>query len=116
MLLLTSTSMPSPSRRARVSSAIVASPVDQIWTSSSLMPRCCHIGEALRGDPGSQRHPTFSLRSPDVTACPWRAGHIIWGEHLVERMKERVLCTGAAGFIGSHLCHRLVAEGLDVVG
>ena len=31
-------------------------------------------------------------------------------------MRERVLVTGAAGFIGSHLCHRLVADGLDVVG
>jgi nucleoside-diphosphate-sugar epimerase len=28
----------------------------------------------------------------------------------------RVLVTGAAGFIGSHLCRRLVAEGHDVVG
>src|SRR5437868_6209951 len=28
----------------------------------------------------------------------------------------RTLVTGAAGFIGSHLCRRLVAEGHDVVG
>lgn len=31
-------------------------------------------------------------------------------------MTERVLVTGAAGFIGSHLCRRLVAEGSEVVG
>ena len=28
----------------------------------------------------------------------------------------KVLVTGAAGFIGSHLCERLVQEGHDVVG
>ena len=28
----------------------------------------------------------------------------------------RALVTGAAGFIGSHLCRRLVADGHEVVG
>jgi UDP-glucose 4-epimerase len=31
-------------------------------------------------------------------------------------MADRVLVTGAAGFIGSHLCRRLVADGASVVG
>jgi UDP-glucuronate decarboxylase len=31
-------------------------------------------------------------------------------------MEMRVLVTGAAGFLGSHLCDRLVAQGVDVTG
>ena len=31
-------------------------------------------------------------------------------------MKNRMLVIGAAGFIGSHLCKRLLAEGYAVVG
>ncbi|OEK02470.1 NAD-dependent dehydratase [Roseivirga sp. 4D4] len=31
-------------------------------------------------------------------------------------MKERVLITGAAGFLGSHLCDRFVNEGFEVIG
>jgi dTDP-glucose 4,6-dehydratase len=30
--------------------------------------------------------------------------------------KKRVLITGAAGFLGSHLCDRLISEGYDVIG
>ena len=28
----------------------------------------------------------------------------------------RILITGAAGFLGSHLCDRMLAEGHDVIG
>ncbi len=31
-------------------------------------------------------------------------------------MKKKVLITGAAGFLGSHLCDRFIKEGYDVVG
>jgi len=31
-------------------------------------------------------------------------------------MSKRVLVTGAAGFLGSHLCDRFIAEGCDVLG
>ena len=31
-------------------------------------------------------------------------------------MIKRILITGAAGFLGSHLCDRFIAEGYQVVG
>ena len=31
-------------------------------------------------------------------------------------MKKRVLITGAAGFLGSHLCDKFVKEGYNVIG
>lgn len=31
-------------------------------------------------------------------------------------MKKRVLITGAAGFLGSHLCEKFINEGFDVIG
>jgi len=30
-------------------------------------------------------------------------------------LRKRILVTGGAGFIGSHLCRRLVAEGNEVL-
>jgi dTDP-glucose 4,6-dehydratase len=34
----------------------------------------------------------------------------------VHSAKKRVLITGAAGFLGSHLCDRFIAEGYEVIG
>lgn len=34
----------------------------------------------------------------------------------IQMNKKRVLITGAAGFLGSHLCDRFIKEGFDVVG
>ena len=31
-------------------------------------------------------------------------------------MKKRVLITGAAGFLGSHLCHKFIDAGCSVIG
>ena len=31
-------------------------------------------------------------------------------------MKNTILVTGAAGFIGFHLCKRILKEGLDLIG
>ena len=30
--------------------------------------------------------------------------------------KQRILITGAAGFLGSHLCDRFIQEGYEVIG
>lgn len=35
---------------------------------------------------------------------------------MKNQSKKRVLITGAAGFLGSHLCDRFMAEGFDVIG
>ena len=38
-------------------------------------------------------------------------------KHLITTMeKKRVLITGAAGFLGSHLCDRFIKEGYHVIG
>ena len=31
-------------------------------------------------------------------------------------MKKKILVTGAAGFIGFHLCNRLLKDGIEILG
>lgn len=37
------------------------------------------------------------------------------GEDMKVSNRKRVLVTGGAGFLGSHLCERLIREGCDVL-
>jgi len=52
----------------------------------------------------------LSTRAPPASATI-RVNHVT----LENIQKKRVLVTGGAGFIGSHLCARLLAEGADVL-
>jgi len=40
---------------------------------------------------------------------------IIYGKRKNKKMKKRILVTGGAGFIGAHLCERLLKENYDVL-
>src|SRR5438477_12429973 len=75
-------------------------------------------GKSLTATP---RSVVASHDSKRFTALEDRGGlqTTVGGLHSLTRMltsPTRVVVTGAAGFIGSHLCERLLADGHDVVG
>jgi dTDP-glucose 4,6-dehydratase len=41
---------------------------------------------------------------------------MVHGQKILAMSKKRILITGAAGFLGSHLCDRFIREGYHVVG
>ena len=84
-------------------------------------PRACQLA---RGDkpPGCQRGPSVagSFGSPIANHQP--AGYDRFFGRLLRFQQgpkmskiQRILVTGGAGFLGSHLCERLVADGHDVI-
>src|SRR3984885_11382903 len=57
------------------------------------------------------------IRSAGPPLTPLQAGSTEFAKDLrpMSMTKKRVLVTGGAGFLGSHLCERLIADGHDVL-
>ena len=62
---------------------------------------------------GSDRYPRRDAGAASVDVDPRRGS--VSSRDLAPGSRPRAIVTGGAGFIGSHLVDRLVAEGVDVL-
>src|SRR5438270_4891164 len=93
----------------------------QHWPPASALP--CLIAGPVTCRPSPRPSPrsrgegvTGVLPRPALRGEGWGEGlssTFAW-DFLMSSVRRRVLVTGGAGFLGSHLCERLVAHGDDV--
>src|SRR5215208_117519 len=58
---------------------------------------------------------SWTAGTPSTRKPPWRLASPTGASGVASTKKPRALVTGGAGFLGSHLCERLLAEGYSVV-
>src|SRR5919112_5744471 len=58
---------------------------------------------------------SWTAGMPSTRKPPWRLASPTGASGVASTKKPRALVTGGAGFLGSHLCERLLAEGYSVV-